>query len=97
MDSPAEFGELFFDVGEGVGEGGAAVGAGGALGEDTFALELEGLALALPFSLGNAGGGGIGVGRFRGGGLTLLLFHGFALPSLRHATILRRVVEFAAV
>ncbi len=51
MDGPAEFGEFFLDVGEGVGERGAAVGTGGALGEDSFALEFEGLALAFAFGL----------------------------------------------
>jgi len=78
VDGPAEFGELFLDVGEGVGERGAAVGAGGTLGEDTLALEFEGLALAFSFGIERVGGCGIWFG---GGGLRLLLFHGFALPS----------------
>ena len=78
VDGPAQFGQLFFDVGESVGEGGAAVRAGGAFGENPFALKLEGLTLAFAFGVKRVSGCGIG---FRGGGLGLLLFHGFALPS----------------
>jgi len=72
VDGPAEFGELFLDIGKCVGERGAAMRVGGALGEDALALELERLALALAVGVERVGGCWI---RFRGGGLRLLLFH----------------------
>ena len=86
VDAPAEFGEFFLDVGERIGQSGAAVGAGGALGEDAFALEFEGLALALAIGLFEMRGC---CGRFRRrrvgwrGGLRCFLsgFDGFALPA----------------
>jgi hypothetical protein len=54
------------------------VRVGGALGEDPLSLEFEGLALALAFGVERVGGCWIWFG---GGGLCLLFFHGFALPS----------------
>ena len=39
MDSPAEFRELLLDIGQGIGEGSSPMRAGGALGEDAFALQ----------------------------------------------------------
>ncbi len=78
MDGPTELGQLLLDVGERVAEGGAAVGAGGAFGENAFALQFKGLPLALALCLLSVGGCGV---RFGGWGLELLFFHGFALPS----------------
>ncbi len=62
MDGPAEFGELFFNVGERVGESGAAVRAGGAFGEDAFALQFERLAMTFLSGFIKIEGTGAGCG-----------------------------------
>jgi hypothetical protein len=63
-DSPKsrEAFELLFDVGKCGFKGGAAVGVRGSLVEDAFALELEGLTLALMIGLSEAGSSGGFVG-----------------------------------
>jgi hypothetical protein len=103
VEGPTEFGELFFDVGEGVGEGSAAVGAGGSLGEDALALKLEGLAFALALGFLSVGtdDGGLRYRLVKALGMllgliclmlcvssSLLFFDGFALPTISHPPIL---------
>lgn len=46
MHSPAQFGELFLDVGKGVAECATPVRAGGSLGENPLTLQFERLANA---------------------------------------------------
>jgi hypothetical protein len=79
VDRPAEFGEFFLDVGECVGQCGAPVRAGSALGKDALALEHEVLALSRALGLTRMGDGRVLSGC---SGLRFLLFYGFAFRSM---------------
>ena len=63
MDSPAEFRELLLDIGQGIGEGSSPMRAGGALGEDAFALQDQVLPLADLFCIARVCDGRIQPGR----------------------------------
>ena len=79
MDGPAELGELFLNIGQCIGQCGAPVRAGCALGEDAFALEFECLALPLALCLARVGDCFVLPGCC---GLLLLLIYGFSFQSL---------------
>jgi hypothetical protein len=89
LDGPTQLLEFVLDGGEGELEGAAAVGAGGALGENAFALHLEGLEAALAVGLGafcldrHLGGG-----RSWGRRIGLLLFNTLGFPAFSHGFIL---------
>ena len=51
MDGPAKFRESLLDIGQGIGEGSSSMRAGGALGEDAFALQDQRLPFAYLFGV----------------------------------------------
>lgn len=90
VDGPAKFREPLLDISQSEFEGGAAVWAGGPLGEDALTLHLQTLAEAFAFGFRGVEGALV---RLRGSGGLLLFFHRFALPSARHDVILRCCVK----
>lgn len=53
MKCPPEFGELFFDISEGIGERRTSMGIRRTLRKDAFTLEFQRLPLSLAVGIGN--------------------------------------------
>ena len=87
MESPAQFRQLFFDVGKRQLQGGTSMRAGSSLRQDAFALHFEGLLAALLLRILELA---MLDDRLRSGSLCLLLLNGLTFPSTRHDPILRR-------